>query len=78
MRSEQSIMYKTPKRNGHANGDSVKNELRLRNLSSVRQHLFSRDSFTNKSSIDLSAQSLDLTGRKIHFSNQNYLKFYYY
>lgn len=57
MRSEQSVMYKTPKRNDH------KNELQIRNLSSVRQHLFSRDSFIRSDSIDLSAESLDLTGK---------------
>lgn len=56
MRSEQSIMYKTPKRS------DLKNGLKLRNLSSVRQHLFSRDSFINSDSVDLSAESLDLTG----------------
>ncbi|XP_051160457.1 uncharacterized protein LOC127281010 isoform X2 [Leptopilina boulardi] len=56
MRSEQSVMYKTPKRNDH------KDELQIRNLSSVRQHLFSRDSFIRSDSIDLSAESLDLTG----------------
>ena len=60
MRLEQSVMYKTPK-GAKANGEILTNELKLRNLSSVRQHLFSRDSFLNNGSIDLTAQSLDLT-----------------
>ncbi|XP_033215623.1 uncharacterized protein LOC117172011 [Belonocnema kinseyi] len=60
MRLDQSIMYKTPKE-ATENGEIVTNELKLRNLSSVRQHLFSRDSFLNNGSIDLTAESLDLT-----------------
>lgn len=57
MRSEQSIMYKTPKRL------ELKNQLPSRNLSSVRQHLFTRDSF--KSETSEFDESLDLTGRII-------------
>lgn len=60
MRLDQSVMYKTPK-GATENVEVLTNELKLRNLSSVRQHLFSRDSFLNNGSIDLTAESLDLT-----------------
>ncbi|XP_043464871.1 uncharacterized protein LOC122500158 [Leptopilina heterotoma] len=56
MRSEQSIMYKTPKRL------ELENQLNSRNLSSVRQHLFNRDSFKSDNSTELFDESLDLTG----------------
>ncbi|XP_023245224.1 serendipity locus protein alpha-like [Copidosoma floridanum] len=58
MRTEWSIMYKTPisrKQN------CTPNQLVMRNLSNVRQHLFSRDSFLNDDEIDLTAETLDLT-----------------
>ncbi|KAJ8682268.1 hypothetical protein QAD02_018060 [Eretmocerus hayati] len=59
MRTEWSVMYKTP------NTDKVQkilpNVSKRRNLSSVRQHLFSRDSFSQNPDIDLSSESLNLT-----------------
>lgn len=69
LRNEYSIMYNTPHKNKDAMEPVVKNEISLRNLSSVRQHLFSRDSFTVHTNIDISEQSIDLTGNAI------YLKF---
>ncbi|XP_023289259.1 serendipity locus protein alpha isoform X2 [Orussus abietinus] len=61
IRTERSIMYKTP-RNTEAHDQSLtKNELKMRNLFNVRQHLFSRDSFTFQREIDLTTESLDLS-----------------
>lgn len=62
LRSEQSIMYNTPHRNKNISEPAVKNETSPRNLSSVRQHLFSRDSFSIHVDFDIVEESMDLTG----------------
>lgn len=66
LRNEYSIMYNTPHKNKDAMEPVAKNEISLRNLSSVRQHLFSRDSFAINTNIDISEQSIDLTGNTIY------------
>lgn len=62
LRSEQSIMYNTPYRNKNILEPAVKNEASPRNLSSIRQHLFSRDSFSVHGDFDIAEESMDLTG----------------
>lgn len=63
LRSEHSIMYNTPHKNRNATEPDVKSDVSLRNLSSVRQHLFSRNSFKVQIlNIDISEESMDLTG----------------
>lgn len=64
MRTERSIMYKTPRNTEKKKltQQSVeKREFNSRNLACVRQHLFSRDSFLSQSELNLSKESLDLT-----------------
>lgn len=61
LRSEHSIMYNTPHKNKNATELVVRNEVAFRNLSSIRQHLFSRNSFTANSNIDMTEESLNLT-----------------
>ena len=63
MRTEWSIMYKTP--NSCKSEKPVPNQLKMRNLTSVRQHLFSRDTFLEDSEIDFTSESLDLTSKYI-------------
>ncbi|KOC59148.1 Serendipity locus protein alpha [Habropoda laboriosa] len=60
MRTERSVMYKTP----HKDDSSIKNESRLntRNLTTIRQHLFSRDNIGSHDDICLSEESINLTG----------------
>lgn len=55
LRTEQSIMYKTPQK--------VENFTSLRNLSNVRQHLFSKESFPQN---DCTTESIDLTSKERH------------
>lgn len=62
LRSEHSIMYNTPHKNKDTIEPIVKSDISLRNLSSIRQHLFSRDSFKVHTNIDISEDSMDLTG----------------
>ncbi|XP_043282915.1 uncharacterized protein [Venturia canescens] len=61
MRTDRSIMYKTPKNSEIRNVTTHENRLKMRNLSCIRQHLFSRDSFISQNEIDLSNESLELT-----------------
>ncbi|XP_072742508.1 uncharacterized protein Spt [Anoplolepis gracilipes] len=61
LRSEYSIMYNTPRKNRAAIKPVVKSDLSFRNLSNIRQHLFSRDSFKVHTSDDISEDSIDLT-----------------
>ncbi|XP_015610441.1 uncharacterized protein LOC107275131 [Cephus cinctus] len=61
MRTERSVMYKTPRKAENSEDTSMRNELKMRNLSSIRQHLFSRDSFISQDNLDLSVESIDLT-----------------
>lgn len=68
MRTNRSIMYRTPKVEEALNKDEeslsdVKRSLKKTNLSIVRQHLFSRDSFDVNQDIDMYSESLDLTGK---------------
>ncbi|XP_034937784.1 serendipity locus protein alpha [Chelonus insularis] len=64
MRSEKSIMYKTPKTQKSKNLQMSMDNMRIkrRNLSCVRQHLFSKDSFVLHKDVDLTVVSLDLSG----------------
>ncbi|XP_012523354.1 uncharacterized protein LOC105829213 [Monomorium pharaonis] len=62
LRSEHSIMYNTPYKNRNVTQEpAVKNEMSSRNLSSIRQHLFSRDSFSFHTDFDITEESMDLT-----------------
>ncbi|EZA60672.1 Serendipity locus protein alpha [Ooceraea biroi] len=65
LRSEHSIMYNMPHKNKNKDKDTteplVRNEASFRNLSSVRQHLFSRNNFTANGNIDMTEESLNLT-----------------
>lgn len=62
IRMEQSIMYKTPHNIKKDNENhTVKNKLRFRNLSHIRQHLFSRESFAPQNEITFSSETMDLT-----------------
>lgn len=64
LRNEHTIMYNTPYKTKNAAGSIVRNEVSLRNLSSVRQHLFGRDSFAiHSANIDITEESIDLTGK---------------
>ncbi|KZC11106.1 Serendipity locus protein alpha [Dufourea novaeangliae] len=62
MRTERSVMYKTPCRD-----DSIDQSLRnckskTRNLSNIRQHLFSRDNISSSDDMCFSEESINLTG----------------
>ncbi|XP_024889797.1 uncharacterized protein LOC112466127 isoform X1 [Temnothorax curvispinosus] len=61
LRSEHSIMYNTPHKNKNIAEPAVKNEISPRNLSNIRQHLFSRDSFSIHVDFDIAEESMDLT-----------------
>lgn len=62
LRSEHSIMYNTPHKNKNKGEPAVKNETSFRNLSSIRQHLFSRDSISIHVDFDIAEETMDLTG----------------
>ncbi|KOX79727.1 Serendipity locus protein alpha [Melipona quadrifasciata] len=62
MRTERSVMYKTPNRNDSLNRSLIDTKLKPRNLTSIRQHLFSRDSISSHDDICLSEESINLTG----------------
>lgn len=75
LRNEHSIMYNTPHKNKNATESVVKSDISFRNLSSIRQHLFSRDNFKVNTNIDISEDSMDLTGTvylKESFTDRNY------
>lgn len=57
-------MY-TPHKNKNVTEAAVKNEMSLRNLSNIRQHLFSRDSFSIHVDFDIVEESMDLTGNAL-------------
>ncbi|XP_066595629.1 catenin alpha-like isoform X2 [Prorops nasuta] len=61
MRTERSFKLKTPKKFECSKEITNKNQLKMRGLSNIRQHLFSRESFALQSDIDLSAESIDIT-----------------
>ncbi|XP_011707227.1 PREDICTED: uncharacterized protein LOC105462387 [Wasmannia auropunctata] len=61
LRSEHSVMYNTPRKSKNVTEACVKNEMSLRNLSSIRQHLFSRDSFSVHLDFDIAEETMDLT-----------------
>ncbi|XP_025261740.1 serendipity locus protein alpha isoform X2 [Camponotus floridanus] len=77
LRNEHSIMYNTPHKNKNATESVVKNDISFRNLSSIRQHLFSRDNFKVNINIDISEDSMDLTAvlEKISLSSSEYATF---
>ncbi|CAL7938357.1 unnamed protein product [Xylocopa violacea] len=63
MRTERSVMYRTPHKNDLIERFSSNNvKSKTRNLSTIRQHLFSRDSISSQDDICLSEESMDLTG----------------
>lgn len=75
LRNEHSIMYNTSHKNKNATEPIVKSDISFRNLSSIRQHLFSRDNFKVNTNIDISEDSMDLTGTvylKESFANRKY------
>ncbi|KAL6264078.1 hypothetical protein P5V15_004157 [Pogonomyrmex californicus] len=61
LRSERSIMYNTPHKNKDVAEIAVRSEMSSRNLSSIRQHLFSRESFSIHVDFDIAEESMDLT-----------------
>nr|XP_033342954.1 uncharacterized protein LOC117230022 [Megalopta genalis]XP_033343018.1 uncharacterized protein LOC117230057 [Megalopta genalis] len=61
MRIERSVMYKTPHRNDSLDRSTKTAQLKTRNLSNVRQHLFSRDSISSQDDICLAEESINLT-----------------
>ncbi|XP_012254035.2 uncharacterized protein LOC105684901 isoform X2 [Athalia rosae] len=61
MRTNRSIMYRTPNRSDDSVND-VQSLGMKKNPSIIRQHLFSRDTFVAKQDIDMYSESLDLTG----------------
>ncbi|XP_078039263.1 spitting Image [Augochlora pura] len=61
MRTERSVMYKTPHRNDTLDQSTKSAQLKTRNLSNVRQHLFSRDSINSQDDICLAEESINLT-----------------
>lgn len=61
MRTERSIMYKTPCKNDTVDRSTMDRSLKLRNLTTIRQHLFSRDSISLHDDVYLSEESLNLT-----------------
>lgn len=62
MRTERSIMYKTPCRNDSVDQSLIDGTFKLRNLTTIRQHLFSRDSISLQDDICLTEESMNLTG----------------
>ncbi|XP_070517202.1 uncharacterized protein Spt isoform X2 [Cardiocondyla obscurior] len=60
LRSEHSIMYTTPHKNKNVAKSVVKNKTSPKNLSRIRQHLFSRDSFSLYVDFD-AEETMDLT-----------------
>lgn len=69
MRTERSVMYKTPNRNDSLNRSLTDTKLKPRNLTSIRQHLFSRDSISSHDDICLSEESINLTGNVHEYKN---------
>ncbi|XP_014225519.1 uncharacterized protein LOC106651506 [Trichogramma pretiosum] len=63
MRNEWSLMYKTPRTpfTDCKSDNVIKNRLKTKNLASIRQHLFSRDTFLEETELNSSNESLDLT-----------------
>ncbi|XP_031847326.1 spitting Image isoform X2 [Nomia melanderi] len=61
MRTERSVMYKTPRKDNSIGRTSKNNRLKTRNLSNIRQHLFSRDSISSQDDIYFSGESINLT-----------------
>lgn len=75
LRNEHSIMYNTSHKNKNTTEPVVKSDISFRNLSSIRQHLFSRDNFKVDTNIDMSEDSIDLTGTvylKESLTDRNY------
>lgn len=62
MRTERSVMYKTPRKIDCTDQSFTNDKLKTRNLTNVRQHLFSRDSISSYDDICLSEESMNLTG----------------
>ncbi|XP_043600324.1 uncharacterized protein LOC122575448 [Bombus pyrosoma] len=62
MRTERSVMYKTPRKNDSVDRSLTDIRLKPRSLTSIRQHLFSRDSISSHDDICLSEETMNLTG----------------
>lgn len=63
-------MYNTPHKNKNTAESTIINETCSRNLSSIRQHLFSRDSFSIHTDFDIAEESMDLTGNIFERTSQ--------
>ncbi|XP_047371430.1 uncharacterized protein LOC124957923 isoform X2 [Vespa velutina] len=62
IRMEQTIMYKTPQKIiKDTEEHHMQKKVKSRNLFNIRQHLFSRESFTPQSEINFSSETIDLT-----------------
>ncbi|XP_043265845.1 uncharacterized protein LOC122405283 [Colletes gigas] len=61
MRTERSVMYKTPRKTDLADQSTIDNKLESRNLTNIREHLFSRDSISSHDDICLFEESMNLT-----------------
>lgn len=62
MRTEHSVMYRTPCKNDSIDRSLADVELKTRSLTTIRQHLFSRDSIGSHDDTCLSEESMNLTG----------------
>ncbi|OAD51930.1 Serendipity locus protein alpha [Eufriesea mexicana] len=62
MRTEHSVMYRTPCKNDSIDRSLADVKLKTRSLTTIRQHLFSRDSIGSHDDTCLSEESMNLTG----------------
>lgn len=69
MRTERSVMYKTPRKNDSVDQSLTDIRLKPRSLTSIRQHLFSRDSISFHDDICLSEETMNLTGNVSEHKN---------
>lgn len=76
MRTERSVMYKTPRKNDSVVDRSLIDiRLKPRGLTSIRQHLFSRDSINSHDDICLSEETMNLTGNVSEHKNTSVLNY---
>lgn len=62
MRTERSVMYKTPCKNDSLDRSLIDEKLKNRSLTTIRQHLFSRDNISSHDDTCLSEERMNLTG----------------
>lgn len=62
MRTERSVMYKTPCKNDSLDRSLINEKIKNRSLITIRQHLFSRDNISSHDDTCLSEERMNLTG----------------